>query len=113
MLQHGAPGDGKSIVLWLMVQVLSYFGKARDSVAKAHYRRGLQSYKQAMATGEESSEDAVEQEKPIAAGTVFNKGTFLGSGTQLHAQGGSAYLALHEGKTRLAHVFENGPGGWH
>ena len=78
MLQHGAPGDGKSIALWLVAQVLSHFDKVRDSVAKSQYRRDLQSYKQAMATGAESAEDAVEPEKPVAADTIFNKGTFLG-----------------------------------
>ena len=111
MLQHGAPGDGKSIALWLMVQVLSYFDKVRDAVAKSKYRRDLQAFKQAAAEGGDNADAAAEPDKPVTADTIFNKGTFLGLGTQLHVQGGAAYLALHEGKSWLAHVFENGPGG--
>eukprot|EP00971_Amphidinium_carterae_P226098 4484683-Amphidinium_carterae.1 len=35
----------------------------------------------------------------------------LGLGNHLQQQDGVAYLALHEGKTWLGHVFENGQGG--
>ena len=35
MIQHGAPGGGKSIALRLGVQVLAYFDKTRNEAAKA------------------------------------------------------------------------------
>ena len=32
MIQHGAPGDGKSIQMWLHFQVLALFDKVRNKV---------------------------------------------------------------------------------
>ena len=44
-------------------------------------------------------------------GFRFNKGTMIGMGIHLQTQDGVAFLALHEGRTWIHHVFENAPGG--
>ena len=38
MIQHGSPGDGKSIGLWLVVQILAYVDKVRNKVAQGSLR---------------------------------------------------------------------------
>ena len=37
LLQHGSPGDGKSVALWLVIQILRYFDKKEDEYAQQEY----------------------------------------------------------------------------
>ena len=41
MLQEGEPGDGKSVALWLDVQVLSHYDQKREERTKAAYEKLL------------------------------------------------------------------------
>jgi len=34
LIQHGAPGDGKSVAVWLCTQILMYYDTLRDKLAK-------------------------------------------------------------------------------
>ena len=45
MIQHGAPGEGKSVALWLSLQILYYYDKLRDDRAKKAYATLLAAYK--------------------------------------------------------------------
>ena len=54
---------------------------------------------------------AEEPAKEAPKDSTFNKGTFMGLRGFMQAQGDTAFLALHEGKTWLAQAFDNGPGG--
>ncbi|CAK0814291.1 unnamed protein product [Prorocentrum cordatum] len=118
MIQHGAPGDGKSIALWLVFQVLAYFDKIRNKVAKAAYDQKVRDKKdkrrqgQGQAAEEEDSADEDQKLTPPAdVDSIFNKGTFIGLGQFLKGQGGVAYFVLHEGKTFMTDLFASGPGG--
>lgn len=46
MLQHGEPGDGKSIALWLVLQVLYYFHTIKTEHDAAKHRMDLRRKKQ-------------------------------------------------------------------
>lgn len=46
MLQHGEPGDGKSIALWLVLQVLYYFDTIKTKHDAAKHRMDLRRKKQ-------------------------------------------------------------------
>ncbi|CAK0821406.1 unnamed protein product [Prorocentrum cordatum] len=118
MIQHGAPGDGKSIALWLVFQVLAYFDKIRNKVAKAAYDQKVRDKKdkrrqgQGQAAEEEDSADEDQKLTPPAdVDSIFNKGTFIGLGQFLKGHGGVAYFGLHEGKTFMTDLFASGPGG--
>lgn len=47
MLQHGEPGDGKSIALWLVLQVLYYFDTIKTKHDAAKHRMDLRRYEEA------------------------------------------------------------------
>jgi hypothetical protein len=104
MLQHGEPGDGKSVALWLDVQILSFYDQAREARAKRRCEA-------AAARHELDPENHPKPEKEPAKDSIFNKGTFVGLGGFMQAQGDTAFLALHEGKTWLPQTFDSGPGG--
>ncbi|CAK0858472.1 unnamed protein product, partial [Prorocentrum cordatum] len=104
MLQHGEPGDGKSIALWLDVQVLGFYDMIRERRSKKKYEDAAQKHK-------DDPDNNPEPAKEHAKDTIFNKGTFIGLGNFMQAQGETAFLALHEGKTWLPQTFDNGPGG--
>eukprot|EP00959_Pyramimonas_sp_CCMP1952_P215176 4502458-Pyramimonas_sp.AAC.1 len=94
MLQHGEPGDGKSVALWLDVQILSFYDQAREARAKRRCEA-------AAARHELDPENHPKPEKEPAKDFIFNKGTFVGLGGFMQAQEDTAFLALHEGKTWL------------
>ncbi|CAK0831366.1 unnamed protein product [Prorocentrum cordatum] len=104
MLQHGEPGDGKSVALWLDVQVLGFYDMIRERRSKKKYEDAAQKHK-------DDPDNNPEPAKEHAKDTIFNKGTFIGLGNFMQAQGETAFLALHEGKTWLPQTFDNGPGG--
>ena len=105
MLQHGQPGDGKSVALWLDVQVLAFFDMIRERRAKKKHEEACQKHKDDPENHPEPAK------KEHVKDTIFNKGTFIGLGNFMQAQGETAFLALHEGKTWLPQTFDNGPGG--
>ncbi|CAK0896107.1 unnamed protein product [Prorocentrum cordatum] len=104
MLQHGEPGDGKSIALWLDVQILSYYDQVREARAKRRYDAALERHERDLVT-------EPKPEKKPEKDSIFNKGTFIGLGGFTQAQEDTAFLALHEGKTWLPQTFDSGPGG--
>ena len=104
MLQHGEPGDGKSVALWLDVQILSYYDQVREARAKRKYDAALQRH-------ELDPQNEPKPEKKPEKDSIFNKGTFIGLGGFMQAQEDTAFLALHEGKTWLPQTFDSGPGG--
>ena len=104
MLQHGEPGDGKSIALWLDVQILSYYDQVREARAKRRYDAAVERH-------ERDPENEPKPEKKPEKDSIFNKGTFIGLGGFMQAQEDTAFLALHEGKTWLPQTFDSGPGG--
>ncbi|CAK0909816.1 unnamed protein product, partial [Prorocentrum cordatum] len=105
MLQHGQPGDGKSVALWLDVQVLAFFDMIRERRAKKKHDEACQKHKDDPENHPEPAK------KEHVKDTIFNMGTFIGLGNFMQAQGETAFLALHEGKTWLPQTFDNGPGG--
>ena len=110
MVQHGAPGEGKSVALWLSLQIMYYYDMVREKWSKKAYHEALQAFKDWKEAGEQGQRQC-EPQKPAEKDSVFNKGTFTGLGTHMHVQDGCAYLALHEGKSWLPHTFDNAPGG--
>ena len=59
MIQHGAPGEGKSVALWLSLQILYYYDKVRESHAKRKHAQKMQIYRQWKENG--SAEPAMEE----------------------------------------------------
>ncbi|CAK0804108.1 unnamed protein product, partial [Prorocentrum cordatum] len=104
MLQHGESGDGKSIALWLDVQILSYYDQGREARAKRRYDAAVERH-------ERDPETEPKPEKKPEKDSIFNKGIFIGLGGFMQAQEDTAFLALHEGKTRLPQTFDSGAGG--
>ena len=111
MLQHGQPGDGKSVALWLDLQNLHYYDQVREKFAKQKHEDLVKAYKAAKAEAGDDMSDMEEPRKAPTKDSVFNKGTFVGMGIHMQAQDETAFLALHEGKSWLPHTFDNGPGG--
>ena len=77
MIQHGEPGDGKSVALWLDVQILSHYDQVREKRAKKVYDRQVQQYRDSPGTAEEPAKEA--------PNSIFNKGTFIGLGGFMQA----------------------------
>ena len=86
MLQHGEPGDGKSIALWVL-QVLYYFDSIKTSHDKAKHRADLRRYGDAKKALQAASsvhnpelelEEPAPPSKPEKRDSVQNKGTFYG-----------------------------------
>ena len=90
MLQEGDPGDGRSVALWLDVQVLSHYDQKREERAKATYDRLLTAH-------ETDPENVKAPTKEAPKDSIFNKGTFIGLGGFMMAQEKTAFLASHEG----------------
>ena len=85
MLQHGEPGDGKSIALWLVLQVLYYFDTikskhdaARHRIDSRRYEEAKRAYEGALAINDPEAEEPVPPTKPEKRDSVQNKGTFYG-----------------------------------
>ena len=87
MLQHGEPGDGKSIALWLVLQVLYYFDSIKTKHDAAKHRADLRRYEEAKKAFEAASsvhdpelelEEPAPPSKPEKRDSVQNKGTFYG-----------------------------------
>ena len=85
MLQHGEPGDGKSIALWLVLQVLYYFDNIKTKSDAIRHRRDLRRYEEAKAAYEAAVamndtevDEPVPPTKPEKRDSVQNKGTFYG-----------------------------------
>ena len=101
MLQRGAPGDGKSIALWLDLQVLHHYDHVRTKMCKTRYDKEVFEYnaaKERRANGDQDAPQLPEPQKPAVKDSVFNKGTFVGLGGHMHGQDETAFLALHEGR---------------
>ena len=71
MLQHGEPGDGKSIALWLVLQVLYYFDTikskhdaARHRIDSRRYEEAKRAYEGALAINDPEAEEPVPPTKP-------------------------------------------------
>ncbi|CAE7282086.1 unnamed protein product [Symbiodinium sp. CCMP2592] len=109
MLQHGAPGEGKSIALWLVFQILYYFDDTRTKLKLKEWNTSKEQHRLAVRAGEQEEKDA--PAKPEHADSVHNKGTFLGMGATLEKQDGRGYLGLHEGRSWLSDAADNKPGG--
>ncbi|CAE7564516.1 unnamed protein product, partial [Symbiodinium pilosum] len=85
MLQHGAPGEGKSVALWLF-QILYFFDELRTKAKLEKYR--IQKEEHRLAAQDSPHEDAKDgPSKPEHSDSVHNKGTFLGMGATLEKQG--------------------------
>ena len=86
MIQHGAPGDGKSISMWLHFQVLAYFDKTRNKVAWSLYKqkKDQPQHNAGGAHAADRSDEVVAQ--PPELDSVFSKGTFTGMGQFLKGQ---------------------------
>ena len=85
MLQHGEPGDGKSIALWLVLQVLYYFDTSKTKHDAAKHRMDLRRYEEAKrafeaagAANDAEIEEPAPPTKPEKRDSVQNKGTFYG-----------------------------------
>ena len=111
MIQHGAPGDGKSIVMWLIFQVLAHFDKVRNKVARPAFEKKAKEQKdkkRERGAGAAAEGDVVEKDAPLTQpaelDSIFNKGTFIGLGQFLKGQGSVAYFGLHEGKNFITGV---------
>ena len=85
MLQHGEPGDGKSIALWLVLQVLYYFDTIKTKHDAAKHRMDLRRYEEAKrafeaagAANDAEIEEPAPPTKPEKRDSVQNKGTFYG-----------------------------------
>ncbi|CAE7917987.1 unnamed protein product, partial [Symbiodinium necroappetens] len=109
MLQHGAPGEGKSVALWLVFQILYYFDDTRTKRKLKEWSTSKDQHRLAVLAGEQDEKDA--PPKPEHADSVHNKGTFLGMGATLEKQGARGYLGLHEGRSWLSDAADNKPGG--
>ena len=44
MIQHGAPGEGKSVALWLVFQILYYFDSVRTKRRQDKYNDDVKKY---------------------------------------------------------------------
>ena len=110
VLQHGEPGEGKSVIAWLTRQILYYYDKKREESARGVYKEELKKYKE-WKEGGSLGEPVCEPQKEAPKDSVFNKGTFIGLGNFLKHQDGAAFLCLDEGKTWLPQAFGEGPGG--
>lgn len=84
MIQHGEAGDGKSIALWLILQILYYFDSIKTKHDAASYRHELRQYEDAKKTFEQQGPDGDMEEplppqKPDKRDSVQSKGTFYGA----------------------------------
>eukprot|EP00959_Pyramimonas_sp_CCMP1952_P063483 1326750-Pyramimonas_sp.AAC.1 len=68
MIQHGPPGDGKSVALWLDVQVLAFFDMIRERRTKKKYEEAEHKHK------EDPDNNPQPAKKEHAKDTIFNKG---------------------------------------
>jgi len=112
LLQHGPPGDGKSVALWLSQQILAYYDKKRDAFAAKLHREEYRLYAEAKREAEtrgEAPPEAPSKHEP--KDSLYVRGTFVGLGQHMKHQDGVAFLALHEGRTWLPETFQGGPGG--
>ena len=110
VLQHGAPGEGKSVALWLVFQILYFFDELRAKAKLEKYR--VQKEEHRLAAQDSPHEDAKDgPSKPEHSDSVHNKGTFLGMGATLEKQGGRGHLGLHEGESWLSDASTDKPGG--
>lgn len=65
MLQHGGPGDGKSIALRLVLQVLYYFDSIQTKRDVAKHRSDLRRYEEARKAFQAAAMDDPDAEEPI------------------------------------------------
>lgn len=84
MIQHGEAGDGKSIALWLILQILYYFDSIKTKQDAASYRHELRKFEDAKKTFEQQGPDGdmdepLPPQKPDKRDSVQSKGTFYGA----------------------------------
>ena len=87
-VQTGAPADGKSVALWVDVQILKYFDQIRTEVLLRAWKKAAREYKLAMekpATpeGDDAAAEGAEEledpgPEPDHKDSTYNKGTLLG-----------------------------------
>ena len=75
MLQHGAPGEGKSVALWLVFQILYYFDDIRTKLRLKEWNTNKEQHRLAVRAGEQDEKDA--PSKPEHVDSVHNKGYLL------------------------------------
>ena len=75
MLQHGAPGEGKSVALWLVFHILYYFDDTRTKLKLKEWNTNKEQHRLAVQAGEQDDKDA--PPKPEHADSVHNKGCLV------------------------------------
>jgi hypothetical protein len=116
MIQHGAPGEGKSVALWLVFQILYYFDSLRTKLRLDAWKADMSTWRGKVKAWEQQAEALPEERpeqppKPEPSDSVLNKGTFIGMGAMFEKQECRGYLGLHETNNFLADAFDNKPGG--
>ena len=133
VIQHGPPGDSKSVILCVCLQILYYYDKKRYDKMLAQWKQDDKKARKAVkrngaprngqgAPNQESAaagdgEDETDDEeiarpsKPDQPDSVLNRCTMIGAGPFLEKQNGVALLALHEARGWMTGVFDGGPGG--
>ena len=140
VIQHGPPGDSKSVMLWLVCQILYYYDKKTYEGRLEKWKQDVVAHKQAakrrkdakiaakrlakgkgkadgvaeIASDDDSGNDSDAVDKPAkpeAPDRLLNRSTWIGMGQFLEKQGGSALLGLHEGKNWLNNTMDGGVGG--
>ena len=65
MIQHGAPGDGKSIALWLACQILYYYDDMRTRQAMDEWKKKMPEWEERKAAAAAEGRDPpAKPEKP-------------------------------------------------
>ena len=125
VIQHGPPGDSKSVMLWLVCQILYYYAAKTYEERLAEWSQNVAEHKQARKTakarakkraedGGDESEDSdapPAPKKPDKPDHLLNRGTWVGTGQFLEKENGAALLGLHEGKGWLCNTMDGGVGG--
>ena len=74
MIQHGAPGEGKSVALWMMFQILYYFDSLRTKIRLAKWRVDHSTWKtlhqEWKDSGEDPTKEPEEPQKPERSDSV-------------------------------------------
>ena len=116
MLQHGEPGDGKSIALWL---VKYYFDSIKTKRDAAKHRADLRGYEEAKKAFEAASsvhdpelefEEPAPPSKPEKRDSVQNKGTFYGVSLALSDESPSCLVEKIEMRYAMRRACVN---AWH
>ena len=64
MIQHGAPGEGESVALWLVFQILYYFDSVRAKHRQDKYKEASSKYKRDAATSECAISEMMSNKNP-------------------------------------------------